>query len=316
MRAVFQWSLAKRSLELGKRTLIMGIINVTPDSFSDAGLYLDSEKAVARAIQMLDEGADIIDVGGESTRPGAKVQVASPQVEARENGPKLKNISDSAPLKAAVSAEEESQRVLPVIAQLKKLRPEAVISIDTYKADVARAAVAAGAEIVNDVSGLRWDPQMAKTVAELKCAVVLMHMRGRPEDWRTLPPPGDIVLQVKRELREWVEAAVVKGVRREKFAVDPGFGFGKSFEQNYPLLARFQELQSLGLPLLVGTSKKSFIGRMLAKNGKDAELEDRVYGNLAAQTALILKGAHIVRTHDVKAAAEAARVTDTILAAH
>jgi dihydropteroate synthase len=316
MRAVFQWSLAKRSLELGKRTLIMGIVNVTPDSFSDGGLFLDSEKAVARAIQMLDEGADIIDVGGESTRPGAKVQVASPQVEARENGPKLKNISDSAPLKAAVSAEEESQRVLPVIAQLKKLRPEAMISIDTYKADVARAAVAAGAEIVNDVSGLRWDPQMAKTVAELKCAVVLMHMRGRPEDWRTLPPPGDIVLQVKRELREWVEAAVVKGVRREKFAVDPGFGFGKSFEQNYPLLARFQELQSLGLPLLVGTSKKSFIGRMLAKNGKDAELEDRVYGNLAAQTALILKGAHIVRTHDVKAAAEAARVADTILAAH
>ena len=316
MRAVFQWSLAKRSLELGKRTLIMGIVNVTPDSFSDGGLYLDSEKAVSRAIQMLDEGADIIDVGGESTRPGAKVQVASPQVEAHENGPKLKNISDSAPLKAAVSAEEESQRVLPVIAQLKKLRPEAMISIDTYKADVARAAVAAGAEIVNDVSGLRWDPQMAKTVAELKCAVVLMHMRGRPEDWRTLPPPGDIVLQVKRELREWVEAAVVKGVRREKFAVDPGFGFGKSFEQNYPLLARFQELQSLGLPLLVGTSKKSFIGRMLAKNGKDAELEDRVYGNLAAQTALILKGAHIVRTHDVKAAAEAARVADTILAAH
>src|SRR3984957_13750637 len=316
MRAVFQWSLAKRSLELGKRTLIMGIVNVTPDSFSDGGLYLDSEKAVSRAIQMLDEGADIIDVGGESTRPGAKVQVASPQVEAHENGPKLKNISDSAPLKAAVSAEEESQRVLPVIAQLKKLRPEAMISIDTYKADVARAAVAAGAEIVNDVSGLRWDPQMAKTVAELKCAVVLMHMRGRPEDWRTLPPPGDIVLQVKRELREWVEAAMVKGVRREKFAVDPGFGFGKSFEQNYPLLARFQELQSLGLPLLVGTAKKSFIGRMLAKNGKDAELEVRVYGNLAAQSALILKGAHILRTHDVKAAAEAARVADTILAAH
>ncbi len=316
MRSVFQWSLAKRSLELGKRTLIMGIVNVTPDSFSDGGLYLDSEKAVAHAIQMLDEGADIIDVGGESTRPGAKVQVASSQAESYENRPQPKKISDYAPPSAAVSAEEESERVLPVIAQLKKLRPEAVISIDTYKAEVARAAVAVGAEIVNDVSGLRWDPQMAKTVAELKCAVVLMHMRGRPEDWRTLPPPGDIVLQVKRELRDWMEAAVVKGVRREKFAVDPGFGFGKSFEQNYPLLARFQELQSLGLPLLVGTSRKSFIGRMLAKNGKDAEPPDRVYGNLAAQTALILKGAHIVRTHDVKAAAEAARVTDTILAAH
>jgi len=149
----------------------------------------------------------------------------------------------------------------------------------------------------------------------LKCGVILMHMRGRPEEWRILPPPGDIVLQVKRELREWVEAAVVAGVRREKIVLDPGFGFGKSFEQNYPLLARFHELQTLGLPLLAGTSRKSFIGRMLAKNGKDASPADRLYGNLAAHTVLILKGAHILRTHDVKAAVEAARVADTILAA-
>jgi len=137
-----------------------------------------------------------------------------------------------------------------------------------------------------------------------------------PKEWRTLPPPGDIVLQVKRELREWVEAAVVVGVRREKIVLDPGFGFGKNFEQNYPLLGRFQELQSLGLPLLAGTSRKSFIGRMLAKDGKDAAPADRLYGNLAAQTALILKGAHILRTHDVKAAADAARVADAILEAH
>jgi dihydropteroate synthase len=214
-----------------------------------------------------------------------------------------------------VSAEEEMRRSLPVITELKKVRPDAVISIDTYKASVARAAVAAGAEIVNDVSALRWDAQMAKTVAELKCGVVLMHTRGRPEEWRTLPPPGDIVLQVKRELREWLEAAVVAGIRRERIALDPGFGFGKSFEQNYPLLARFQDLQSLGLPLLAGTSRKSFIGRMLAKNGNDAAISDRLYGNLAAQTALILKGAHILRTHDVRAAVDAAQVADAIIEA-
>ncbi len=289
MRAVFQWGLAARSIELGKRTLIMGIVNVTPDSFSDDGFYLDSEKAVAHALQLLDEDADIIDVGGESTRPGASV--------------------------GSVNAEEELRRVLPVIAEMKKQRPNALISIDTYKASVARAAVAAGAEIVNDVSGLRWDRQMAKTIAELKCGVVVMHMRGRPEEWRTLPPPGDIVLQIKRELRDWIETAVVAGVKREKIALDPGFGFGKNFEQNHPLLARFEEFQSMGLPLLAGTSRKSFIGRMLAKDGKDAAPADRLYGNLAAQTALILKGAHILRTHDVKASVEAARVADTILTA-
>jgi dihydropteroate synthase len=286
MRAVFQWSLGKRTLELGKRTLIMGILNVTPDSFSDGGLYLDSEKAIAHAIQLLEEGADIVDIGGESTRPGAHV---------------------------AVNEEEEMRRVLPVITALKKLRPEGAISIDTYKASVARAATAAGAEIVNDVSALRWDPLMAKAVAEIKCGVVLMHMRGRPEEWRTLPPPGDIVLQVKRELREWLEAAVRSGVRRDKIVLDPGFGFGKNFEQNYPLLAHFEELQSLGFPLLAGTSRKSFLGRILAKDGKDAAPADRLNANLAAHTALILKGAHILRTHDVRAAVEAARVADTIL---
>jgi dihydropteroate synthase len=314
MRAVFQWSLGARTLELGKRTLIMGIVNVTPDSFSDGGLYLDSGKAVDHALELLDAGADIIDVGGESTRPGASVVTVSPQSESRDA--QARTSSGSPAPKVAVSAEEELRRVVPVITALKKQRPNALISIDTYKASVARAAAAAGAEIVNDVSGLRWDPQMAKTIAEIKCGLVLMHMRGRPEEWRSLPPPGDIVLQVKRELREWVEAVVVAGVRRERIVLDPGFGFGKNFEQNYPLLARFQDLQSLGFPLLAGTSRKSFLGRALAKDGKDAAVADRLYGNLAAQTALILKGAHILRTHDVRAAVEAARVTDTILAAH
>jgi dihydropteroate synthase len=289
MRAVFQWSLGARTLELGKRTLVMGIVNVTPDSFSDGGKFLEPEEAIDHALRLLDGGADIVDVGGESTRPGAKI---------------------------AVSAEEELRRVLPVITALKKLRPNAVISIDTYKASVARAAAKAGAEIINDISGFRWDPLMARTIAEIKCGAVLMHMRGRPEEWRTLPPLGDIVLLVKRELREWVEAAVLAGVRRERIVLDPGFGFGKNFEQNYPLMAQFQELQSLGLPLLAGTSRKSFIGRALAKNGKDAAVTDRLYGDIAAQTILILKGAHIVRTHDVKAAVDAARVADAILEAH
>jgi dihydropteroate synthase len=311
MRAVFHWSLGSRSLELGKRTLIMGVVNVTPDSFSDGGQFLDLDRALEHAQRLLDEGADILDIGGESTRPGARVEasIASPSSDAG------KNPVNAATSKTAVTVEEELKRVLPVIAELKKKHPAAVLSIDTYKATVARAAVAAGAEIVNDVSGFRWDRQMAKTVAELKCGAVLMHMRGRPEEWRTLPPPGDIVLLVKRELKEWAEAAVLSGVRRERIVLDPGFGFGKSFDENYPLLARFGDLQSLGFPLLAGTSRKSFIGRTLAKDGKDAPTSDRLYGTLASQTALILKGAHIVRAHDVKAAVEAARVADAILQA-
>jgi dihydropteroate synthase len=313
MRPVFQWNLGGRALELGKRTLIMGIVNVTPDSFSDGGQFLDPDQAVAHAEILLEEGADILDIGGESTRPGARVDpgIAKPVEIKKSAGANLK-ASASAP---AVSTEEELKRVLPVIAELKKKHPAAVLSVDSYKAAVARAAVGAGAEIVNDVSGFRWDAQMAKTVAELKCGAVLMHMRGRPEEWRTLPPPGDIALLVKRELKEWAEKAVLAGVRRERIVLDPGFGFGKSFEENYPLLARFSELQSAGFPLLAGTSRKSFIERTLGKNGKDVPPEGRLFGTLATQTALILKGAHILRTHDVKASVEAARVADAILAA-
>jgi len=308
MRAVFQWNLGTRTLELGKRTLIMGVVNVTPDSFSDGGLYLDRDKAVEQALQLLEDGADIIDVGGESTRPG--VQVLAP---GEAKGKDVPGAGSHA--RTAVTEQEELQRVLPVISAIKKRKPEAVLSIDTYKTNVARAAVVAGAEIVNDVSGFRWDPAMAKAVAELKCGAVLMHMRGRPEEWRTLPPPGDVVLLVRRELKQWVEAAVVAGVKPERLAVDPGFGFGKNFDENYPLLARFGELQTIGLPLLAGTSRKSFIGRTLAQGGNDAPMQERLYGTLATQSALILKGAHIIRTHDVKASVEVARVADAILRA-
>ena len=311
MRAVFQWNLGGRALELGKRTLIMGVVNVTPDSFSDGGQFVDRGAAVAHAQKLLDEGADILDIGGESTRPGARVAAAGSKPAEAEKG----SAANAKPAAPAVSAEEELKRVLPVIAELKKQHPASVLSVDTYKADVARAAAGAGAEIVNDVSGFRWDQSMAKTVAELRCGAVLMHMRGRPEQWRTLPPPGDIVLLVKRELKEWAEKAVLAGVRRERIVLDPGFGFGKSFDENYPLLGRFSELQAAGFPLLAGTSRKSFIGRTLARNGKEVPPEGRLFGTLATQTALILKGAHILRTHDVKAASEAARVADAILQA-
>jgi dihydropteroate synthase len=287
MRAIFQWNIGSRVLELGRRTLIMGVVNVTPDSFSDGGLYIDAEKAVVRAEQLLDEGATIIDVGGESTRPGAS---------------------------EPVSEEEERKRVLPVIRDLKRRRPDAIVSVDTYKASVARAAFDVGAEVVNDVSGFRWDLKMAKALAELKAGAVLMHTRGRPEEWRSLPPIGDPVLMVKRDLRQWADAATLAGIKRDRLVLDPGFGFGKRFEENYPLLAHFAELQQMGFPLLAGVSRKSFIGRTLARDGKDAGVAERLYGTLAAETGLILKGAHIIRTHDVRFTVEAAGVADAMVA--
>jgi len=298
MRSVFDWNIGSRVLALGKRTLVMGVVNVTPDSFSDGGQFLDREKAVEHALRLLDEGADIIDVGGESTRPGAKVSSGEG--------------SKKAEAAKTVTEKEELERVIPVITQLKEKRPKAVVSIDTYKANVARAAVAAGAEIVNDVSAFRWDAKMAKTVAELKCGAVLMHMRGRPEEWRTLPRASDILVIVKRELRQWADAAVTAGVKRERIVLDPGFGFGKNFEENYPLLRGLDELSQLRYPLLVGVSRKSFIGRMLARGGKDAPVDGRLYGTVATETAAILKGAHVIRTHDVRACVDAVRVADVV----
>jgi dihydropteroate synthase len=306
MRPVFEWSLGSRSLQLGKRTLVMGVVNVTPDSFSDGGLHFDRDRAVEYGLQLLDEGADIIDVGGESTRPGAKVLPKTESADAATAG-------QPQPQKQPVSEQEELQRVIPVITALKQKRPESVISVDTYKANVARAAVEAGAEIVNDVSGFRWDPQMVKTLAGLKCGTVLMHMRGRPEEWQTLPAVPDVVTLVKRELRAWADTALLGGVKRERIVLDPGFGFGKSFQENYPLLKRFDELHELRYPLLAGVSRKSFIGRALARNGNDAPVGERLYGTLAAETALILKGAHIIRTHDVRACVDAARIGDVVV---
>lgn len=301
MRPLYEWKLGSRSLELGERTLIMGIVNVTPDSFSDGGEFLDRDKAVEHATRLLDEGADLIDIGGESTRPGARVDAGTQGRFERSSIP-------------TVSAEEELRRVIPVIVEFKKKHPTAIISVDTYKSAVARAAVEAGAEIVNDVSGFRWDPQMISTLSDLRCGAVLMHMRGRPEEWRSLPRPTDVVQLVKEELKEWAETALADGMRGECIVLDPGFGFGKSFDQNYPLVARFAEFHALGFPLLAGTSRKSFIGRTIGGE-KKVPPSDRLFGTIATETALILKGAHIIRSHDVKASLQAARVADAILQA-
>ena len=280
----------------------MGVVNVTPDSFSDGGQFLDPDRAVEHALQLLEEGADILDIGGESTRPGTRVTAAES--------------SNVVAARVAVTEEEELWRVMPVIEGVLRARADAVVSADTYKSGVARAAIAAGAEIVNDVSAFQWDPEMARTCAELQCGVVLMHTRGQPHQWRDLPSEVDIVTRVEHDLANRVQAAFGHGVRREGIALDPGFGFGKNFEENYPLLARFELLHRMGFPLLAGTSRKSFVGRTVGERvGVDVPPGERLYGSLATMVASILGGAHIVRVHDVKPAVEAAAVADEVLAA-
>ncbi len=293
MRPQFEWDLGQRSLPLGLRTLVMGIVNVTSDSFSDGGLYIEASRAVEHALRLLDEGADILDIGGESTRPGAKAE--------------------------AVPVQQELDRVLPVLQGVKRARPDAIVSVDTYKSSVAKACVGAGAEIVNDVSGGLWDQDMLPTLASLPCGVILMHMRGRPEEWRTLPPIGDAVSVVKKGLRECAEGATQAKIETARIMLDPGFGFGKSFDENYPLLAKFEQFQQLGFPLLGGVSRKSFLGHTLSQGCGDARvaaelapLNERFYGTLAAETALVLQGAHVIRTHEVRACVDAVKVADAI----
>jgi len=297
MREPFSWRLRSRSLQLGARTVVMGIINVTPDSFSDGGRYHSPDLAVEHGLQLLDEGADILDIGGESTRPGTALE-------------------GEAAAKSAVNADQELERILPVIEALCKERPGALLSADTHKAEVARAAVHGGAEIVNDVSAFQWDAEMAVTCAELGCGVVLMHTRGRPREWRNLEASPDIVAEVEHDLANRVQTAFEAGVRREHIVLDPGFGFGKNFDDNYPLLARFAQFHRVGFPLLAGVSRKSFLGKTITRRtGREVLPEERLNGSLAAMTVCILQGAHIVRVHDVKASVEAAAVADAILAA-
>ena len=290
MRPVFTWNLGRRSLELGKRTVVMGVVNVTPDSFSDGGQHFSPEAAIAHGLRLLEEGAEIVDVGGESTRPGARAGTAS----------------------AAVGADEELRRILPVLAGIKKANSAAIVSVDTYKAVVARRAVEAGAEIVNDVSGFLWDAEMRNTVAGMRCGVVITHTRGRPEEWKSLPTIPDAAMLVKKELRERAEEAVRAGIPRDRIVLDPGLGFGKGYRGDYALLREFEKLHELRFPLLAGASRKSFLAKVLEQSGAEPPASERLFATLGAEVALVLKGAHLIRTHEVKASVEAMKVADLV----
>ena len=281
------WHIRDHELPIGERTLIMGVLNITPDSFSDGGKFFSPNKALEHAYKMIDEGADIIDVGGESTRPGSE-------------GP--------------VSAEDEITRVVPVIQELTK-NTRVPISVDTTKSEVATAALAAGAAIVNDISALRFDFYVADAVAKADAGLVLMHSRGTPATMHRLPPVADIIEEVTSSLGASVKMAMRRGVKQEAIVVDPGIGFGKSQEQNLELIAKLDKIIAAfpGLPVLVGTSRKSFIGRVLSADKLNpAPADERLHGTMATVTAAILAGAHIVRVHDVKAAVETVRVADAL----
>jgi dihydropteroate synthase len=300
-RIMTSWRLRTRVVELGRRTLVMGVVNITPDSFSDGGAFLDPEAAVAHALALLDDGADLLDLGAESTRPGSRAGGA-----------------DGTALAPTVSAEEEQARLLPVLEGILKVQPHAVVSVDTYKAATARAALKAGAEIVNDVSGFLWDAEMASVCAKAGCGVVLMHTRGQPEEWRGQArlAADELLATVRAGLTESLKAATAAGIPLEAVVLDPGYGFGKRFEENFVLLGRQAELLALGRPLLAGVSRKSFLGRALAPlhGGSDAPVEARETASIAAMVAAILHGASIVRVHAVRPAVEAARIADAVLA--
>jgi len=283
-RKICRLKLQQRTLVLGERTLVMGVLNVTPDSFSDGGKFFRAEDAVKAALAMERAGADIVDIGAESTRPGS----------------------------VGISGEEELERLLPVLQGLRG-RLKIPISIDTQKARVAELALGAGAEVLNDISGLKFDPKIAEVAAQHGVPLILMHMRGTPRTMQKQAWARDVMKDVTAGLRESVAVARRAGVRKTQIILDPGIGFGKSFAQNYELLANLPELAKLGYPLLVGTSRKGFLGATLGRNGKPLPAEQRIWGTAATVAASILQGAHIVRVHDVEEMAQVARVTDSVL---
>jgi dihydropteroate synthase len=271
-------SIGDRILNLAERTYVMGILNVTPDSFFDGGKFVDLELALERALQLEAEGADIIDIGGESTRPGS----------------------------IAISVQEELQRVIPVVEKLRT-KTKVLISVDTYKAEVAKRALKAGAQIINDISGLRFDPGMAKVIAESGAAVILMHIQGTPRHMQDNPQYDNLIDEILDYLRKSSAIAMQAGIRADQIIIDPGIGFGKRLEDNYVILKYLDEFKSLGFPILVGPSRKSFIGKVL-----DLPPEERLEGTLAAVSAAVLHGANIVRVHDVQATVRAVRIIDRI----
>ena len=283
-RKNFRLRLGSGVLRLGDRTLVMGVLNITPDSFSDGGKFFDVKRAAEHALKMQRDGADLLDIGAESTRPGS----------------------------LPISAAEEVARILPILEALRgKLKIP--ISVDTQKFGVAEIALGAGAQILNDVSGLRGDPRLAQVAAQYGAPLILMHMRGNPRTMQKGPFARDVLTDVVRGLRQSIAVARQAGVDKSRIVIDPGIGFGKSFAQNYELLARLPELAKLGFPIMVGTSRKGFLGATLAKNGKPASPEQRLSATAATVAASILNGAHIVRVHDVSEMVQVARVSDCLL---
>lgn len=276
MRKLFFWKLKQREIKLGERTVLMGVLNLTPDSFSDGGRYSEPDRAFARALELEELGADIVDIGAESTRPGS----------------------------ARISAAEEVKRLIPV---LKKLKGQlgVPISVDTYKAEVAERALELGVEIINDPSGLTWEPQLARIVSNFDAGLILNHMRGRPETWAKLAPMPDPLTAIPRDLDACVSRARRVGIDRTRMVIDPGLGFGKRKEQNSLILGSLGALAPLEMPIMVGPSRKSFLAHTTA--------EETRFATAAAMTAAILNGAHIVRVHDVKEMRAAADVADEIL---
>jgi dihydropteroate synthase len=268
----------KRTLTLGKRTLLMGVLNVTPDSFSDGGLFFDKDKAISHGLRMVEEGADIIDIGGESTRPGSK----------------------------PIELEEELHRVMPVIESIVK-EVDIPISIDTYKSTVAQRATEAGAEIINDISGLHFDPELAKVAAKGNIPLILMHIRGTPETMQKNIHYDSIFSEILLYLKESIQRAESAGLDPRQIIIDPGIGFGKNVEDNLLIIKNLHEFRILGKPILLGTSRKNFIGKIL-----NTEVEDRLEGTLSSIAIGVLNGAHIIRSHDVHQAKKAITVADAI----
>ena len=283
-RKKFLLKLPSRTLELGERTLVMGVLNVTPDSFSDGGKFLAPEAAIKQALAIVAAGADFIDIGGESTRPGS---LETPPAE-------------------------ELDRILPVLEGLRD-RITIPISVDTRRAAVAELVLRAGAEIINDVSGLKHDPGIAAVATEQGAALILMHMRGEPQTMQKTPFARDVMSDVIHGLRHSVAIARKAGLPKSQIILDPGIGFGKSYAQNYELLHKLSQLAKLGFPLLVGASRKGFLGATLAREGRPVPSDERIWGTAAAVTASILNGAHIVRVHDVAEMVQVARVADCVV---
>jgi dihydropteroate synthase len=284
-RKHFRLRLPSRTLLLGERTLVMGVLNITPDSFSDGGAYLDSPAAIARALELERDGADLLDIGGESTRPGA----------------------------TPISAQEEIRRILPVLEVLRgKLRIP--MSVDTQKAEVAEAAIAVGAEILNDVSALRTDARLAEIARRARVPMILMHMRGMPRTMQRGPFARDVIRDVMMGLLDAVARAKRGGLAKSHLILDPGIGFGKTHEQNFEIIARLPEFARLGCPIVVGTSRKAFLGKAMARLGEPVvPSEERLLGTAATVTASILGGAHIVRVHDVAELVQVVRVADQVV---